>query len=177
MGLMVFTARLMSCLPALPWERGWLAWGGRHAFVRQLFFFFFALVSCLSEGAWSLHAGFARFTVVGAEPWCCSPAAIRNRCQSGRTFAAAVSSRHETLLRPFVLLSTLLSWRPAPNAHPTDPPDHVPVPSNLTNQPKAVYTAGVVLPTPLACCRYYHRSLNPKKLIEVSTAVRPTTHP
>eukprot|EP00903_Cladosiphon_okamuranus_P011709 g11012.t1 len=32
---------------------------------------------------------------------------------------------------------------------------------------QAVYTAGVVLPTPLACCRYYHRSLNPKKLIEV----------
>ncbi|CAN0561647.1 unnamed protein product, partial [Ectocarpus sp. 12 AP-2014] len=32
----------------------------------------------------------------------------------------------------------------------------------------AVYTAGVVLPTPLACCRYYHRSLNPKKLIEPS---------
>ena len=30
-----------------------------------------------------------------------------------------------------------------------------------------MYTAGVVLPTPLACCRYYHRSLNPKKLIEV----------
>jgi hypothetical protein len=30
-----------------------------------------------------------------------------------------------------------------------------------------VYTAGVVLPKPVAQNRYYHRSLNPKKLIEV----------
>ncbi len=32
---------------------------------------------------------------------------------------------------------------------------------------QAVYTAGVVLPKPLATCRYWHRSLNPKKLIDV----------
>jgi len=32
---------------------------------------------------------------------------------------------------------------------------------------QAVYTAGVTLPTPVASCQYYHRSLNPKKLIEV----------
>eukprot|EP01039_Chlorochromonas_danica_P008336 gene8335-9189_t len=32
---------------------------------------------------------------------------------------------------------------------------------------QAVYTAGVVLPKPVARCRYNHRSLNPKKLIEV----------
>jgi len=32
---------------------------------------------------------------------------------------------------------------------------------------QAVYTAGIVLPTPVASCRYYHRSLNPKKLIDV----------
>ncbi|GJQ08369.1 hypothetical protein GpartN1_g3306.t1 [Galdieria partita] len=32
---------------------------------------------------------------------------------------------------------------------------------------QAVYTAGVVLPRPVARCRYYHRSLNPKKLIQV----------
>ena len=32
---------------------------------------------------------------------------------------------------------------------------------------QAVYTAGAVLPTPVASCRYYHRSLNPKKLIDV----------
>lgn len=32
---------------------------------------------------------------------------------------------------------------------------------------QAVYTAGVVLPKPIACSRYWHRSLNPRKLIEV----------
>ena len=32
---------------------------------------------------------------------------------------------------------------------------------------QAVYTAGVVLPKPIATCRYYHRSLNPKKLVDV----------
>lgn len=31
---------------------------------------------------------------------------------------------------------------------------------------QAVYTAGVVLPKPMATCRYFHRSLNPKKLVE-----------
>jgi len=39
---------------------------------------------------------------------------------------------------------------------------------NLTNRWQAVYTAGVVLPKPVARCRYYHRSINPKKLIEVN---------
>lgn len=38
---------------------------------------------------------------------------------------------------------------------------------NLTNRWQAVYTAGVVLPKPVGKCRYYHRSINPKKLIEV----------
>mmetsp|Transcript_130784 Transcript_130784/g.378364 ORF Transcript_130784/g.378364 Transcript_130784/m.378364 type:complete len:451 (+) Transcript_130784:62-1414(+) len=32
---------------------------------------------------------------------------------------------------------------------------------------QAVYTAGVVLPRPISECRYWHRSLNPKKLIDV----------
>lgn len=32
---------------------------------------------------------------------------------------------------------------------------------------QAVYTAGVVLPSPISQARYYHRSLNPRKLIEV----------
>nr|CAH7727016.1 unnamed protein product [Callosobruchus chinensis] len=32
---------------------------------------------------------------------------------------------------------------------------------------QAVYTAGVVLPKPVATCTYWHRSLNPKKLIDV----------
>lgn len=39
---------------------------------------------------------------------------------------------------------------------------------NLTGIFQAVYTAGVVLPKPIATCRYWHRSLNPKKLIQVS---------
>lgn len=38
---------------------------------------------------------------------------------------------------------------------------------NLTDIWQAVYTAGIVLPKPISSCRYYHRSLNPKKLIEV----------
>lgn len=38
---------------------------------------------------------------------------------------------------------------------------------NLTGVWQAVYTAGVKLPTPMAMNRYYHRSLNPKKLIDV----------
>ncbi|XP_071318718.1 glycylpeptide N-tetradecanoyltransferase 1-like [Trachinotus anak] len=32
---------------------------------------------------------------------------------------------------------------------------------------QAVYTAGIVLPTPLSSCRYWHRPLNPRKLMEV----------
>ena len=38
---------------------------------------------------------------------------------------------------------------------------------NLFDIWQASYTAGVIIPTPLATCRYFHRSLNPKKLIEV----------
>jgi len=38
---------------------------------------------------------------------------------------------------------------------------------NKENIWQAVYTAGVVLPRPISECRYYHRSLNPKKLIDV----------
>lgn len=40
---------------------------------------------------------------------------------------------------------------------------------NLTGIFQAVYTAGVVLPKPVTTCRYWHRSLNPRKLIEVMT--------
>lgn len=39
---------------------------------------------------------------------------------------------------------------------------------NLTGIFQAVYTAGVVIPKPVGTCRYWHRSLNPKKLIETS---------
>ncbi|RHY84780.1 hypothetical protein DYB37_007848 [Aphanomyces astaci] len=38
---------------------------------------------------------------------------------------------------------------------------------NLLDVWQAVYTAGVVLPMPVSTCRYYHRNLNPKKLIDV----------
>mmetsp|Transcript_19914 Transcript_19914/g.29793 ORF Transcript_19914/g.29793 Transcript_19914/m.29793 type:complete len:414 (+) Transcript_19914:103-1344(+) len=38
---------------------------------------------------------------------------------------------------------------------------------NRTNVWQAVYTAGVVLPRPVSKNRYYHRSLNPKKLIGI----------
>ncbi|XP_048234063.1 glycylpeptide N-tetradecanoyltransferase 1-like [Ricinus communis] len=38
---------------------------------------------------------------------------------------------------------------------------------HLENVWQAAYTAGVVLPTPVATCQYWHRSLNPKKLIDV----------
>lgn len=38
---------------------------------------------------------------------------------------------------------------------------------NLCNIWQAAYTAGVYIPRPISTCRYYHRSINPKKLIEV----------
>lgn len=38
---------------------------------------------------------------------------------------------------------------------------------NLCDIWQAAYTAGVVLPRPISSSKYYHRSLNPKKLIEV----------
>ncbi|KAL6002632.1 glycylpeptide N-tetradecanoyltransferase [Asimina triloba] len=38
---------------------------------------------------------------------------------------------------------------------------------HLENMWQAAYTAGVVLPTPITTCQYWHRSLNPKKLIDV----------
>ncbi|XP_042476411.1 glycylpeptide N-tetradecanoyltransferase 1-like [Macadamia integrifolia] len=38
---------------------------------------------------------------------------------------------------------------------------------HLENIWQAAYTAGVVIPTPISTCQYWHRSLNPKKLIDV----------
>lgn len=38
---------------------------------------------------------------------------------------------------------------------------------NLKGIFQATYTAGVIIPSPVGKCRYWHRSLNPKKLIEV----------
>ena len=38
---------------------------------------------------------------------------------------------------------------------------------NLHGIFQAVYTAGIVLPKPVGSCKYWHRSLNPKKLLSV----------
>eukprot|EP00667_Euglena_gracilis_P010034 EG_transcript_10196 len=38
---------------------------------------------------------------------------------------------------------------------------------NLQNIWQAVYTAGIVLPRPVSSCQYWHRSLNPQKLISI----------
>nr|CAG4713980.1 unnamed protein product [Naegleria fowleri] len=38
---------------------------------------------------------------------------------------------------------------------------------NLTNVWQAIYTAGVIIPRPISKARYYHRSLNPEKLIDI----------
>ncbi|XAR67140.1 Glycylpeptide N-tetradecanoyltransferase [Bertholletia excelsa] len=39
--------------------------------------------------------------------------------------------------------------------------------AHLENVWQAAFTAGVLLPTPVATCQYWHRSLNPKKLINI----------
>ncbi|PAV72166.1 hypothetical protein WR25_00016 [Diploscapter pachys] len=38
---------------------------------------------------------------------------------------------------------------------------------NQTGVFQAAFTAGIVIPKPISVCRYWHRSLNPKKLVEV----------
>ena len=35
---------------------------------------------------------------------------------------------------------------------------------------QAIYTAGVAIPTPITNAVYFHRSLNPKKLVEIDFA-------
>lgn len=45
---------------------------------------------------------------------------------------------------------------------------------NLKGIFQATFTAGVVIPKPIARCRYWHRTLNPKKLIETHfSALKP----
>ena len=73
------------------------------------------------------------------------------------------------------------SPKPNPNPNPNPNPDQVLIKEitrrcNLCGIFQAAYTAGIVLPKPVACCRYYHRSLNPKKLIEVGLVITPR-HP
>ncbi|EFC44410.1 glycylpeptide N-tetradecanoyltransferase 2, partial [Naegleria gruberi] len=45
---------------------------------------------------------------------------------------------------------------------------------NLTNVWQAIYTAGVVIPRPISKARYYHRSLNPEKLIDIKFSSIPS---
>ncbi|WVR06681.1 glycylpeptide N-tetradecanoyltransferase [Kwoniella sp. DSM 27419] len=44
---------------------------------------------------------------------------------------------------------------------------------NLANVWQAIYTAGVVLPTPIGTCRYFHRNLNPPKLVDIGFSPLP----
>lgn len=46
--------------------------------------------------------------------------------------------------------------------------------SNRMNIWQGLYTSGTMLPTPIAQTRYYHRSLNPKKLIDVKFSYKPS---
>lgn len=48
---------------------------------------------------------------------------------------------------------------------------------NLHNIWQAIYTAGVTIPTPVANATYWHRSLNPKKLVEVRFSSLPPGTP
>ena len=63
------------------------------------------------------------------------------------------------------------SMRPAPDAQALK---HTPCAQEITRRVnlegiwQAAYTAGVVLPKPAATCQYWHRSLNPKKLISIN---------
>ncbi|KAK4687496.1 glycylpeptide N-tetradecanoyltransferase, partial [Tremellales sp. Uapishka_1] len=44
---------------------------------------------------------------------------------------------------------------------------------NLANVWQAIYTAGAVLPTPFGVSRYYHRNLNPPKLVDIGFSPLP----
>jgi len=48
---------------------------------------------------------------------------------------------------------------------------------NRHNIWQAVYTAGIVIPTPIGETTYWHRSLNPKKLVEVGFSSLPKNTP
>jgi len=42
---------------------------------------------------------------------------------------------------------------------------------------QAIYTAGVIIPSPIAVTTYWHRSLNPKKLVDVGFSALPAKTP
>ena len=48
---------------------------------------------------------------------------------------------------------------------------------NLQNIWQALYTAGIVIPKPIVKTTYWHRSLNPKKLVEVGFSTLPPNTP
>ena len=48
---------------------------------------------------------------------------------------------------------------------------------NLHNIWQAIYTAGVLIPVPISKTTYWHRSLNPKKLVEVGFSSLPANTP
>lgn len=48
---------------------------------------------------------------------------------------------------------------------------------NLHDIWQAIYTAGILIPLPIAKTTYWHRSLNPKKLVEVGFSSLPAQTP
>ena len=67
---------------------------------------------------------------------------------------------------------------PRPKPKPSPSPHQVLIKEvtrriNLRGIFQAVYTAGIVVPKPVAQCRYFYRSLNPKKLVEVGPVITP----
>ncbi|KAE8221271.1 hypothetical protein CF319_g5348 [Tilletia indica] len=44
---------------------------------------------------------------------------------------------------------------------------------HLTGIFQAIYTGGIVIPTPVSCARYYHRAINPRKLLEIGFSAVP----
>ena len=44
---------------------------------------------------------------------------------------------------------------------------------NLRDQWQAIYTSGTTLPTPWSTAQYWHRNLNPQKLVDVRFSFRP----
>lgn len=44
---------------------------------------------------------------------------------------------------------------------------------HLTGIFQAIYTGGIVIPTPISCARYYHRTLNPQKLLDIGFSAMP----
>jgi len=44
---------------------------------------------------------------------------------------------------------------------------------NLRDQWQAIFSSGTTLPTPWSTAQYWHRNLNPQKLVDVNFALRP----